>query len=248
MSLHIRKASLCILLANVVLFVSMEIFSLSHDYSLTYLVFGAQYGPLVDRGEWFRIFTSMFLHAGIIHMVFNSYALYVFGPVVEGIHGPWRFLVFYLTSGAVGNVATQFFYHDSISLGASGAIFGLIGVLFALGLKKDIPMFLRSFTGMSLLPLIAFNILYGFIPGTGINNAAHIGGFLTGMAFGYLTRIPRHWIIDSLIPILTGKERFEDYRYWRKSVIVEMVWMFSALAMVALVIVAFVSLAITVSS
>ncbi len=246
---HLKRASVLILLANVVVFISMEIYSLfGRNRTLAYLIFGAQFGPLVDRGEWFRLFTSMFLHAGILHILFNSYALYIFGLIVEEEYGPWRFLTYYLTSGFLGNLATQFFYHDSLSLGASGAIFGLIGVQFALGLKKETPFFMRGFTGMSLLPLIIFNILYGFIPGSGVNNAAHIGGFLCGMAFGYLTRLPSHWTFHTMRSVLKGEMRLSDLGAWKSRVIVEMVWMVVALVLLGVVFLSFVDLVRTVTS
>ncbi len=147
---------------------------------------GAQYGPLVSKGEWYRIVTAMFVHGGLLHLLFNSYALFYFGTLVESIYGFEKFVFFYILTGVVGNLATQFFYYRSISVGASGAIFGLVGILFALGFRKDTPIFMRQFTGAALLPMIIFNVVYGFIPGSNINNAAHVGGFLSGMAVGSL--------------------------------------------------------------
>nr|WP_083815764.1 rhomboid family intramembrane serine protease [Pseudothermotoga thermarum] len=146
---------------------------------------GAQYGPLVSGGEWYRVITAMFVHGGLLHLLFNSYALFYFGTIVESIYGTEKFVIFYLLAGAVGNLATHVFYYRSISVGASGAIFGLVGILFALGFRRDTPIFMRQFTGMALLPMIIFNVVYGFMPGSNINNAAHLGGFLAGMAIGY---------------------------------------------------------------
>ncbi len=178
--------------------------------TLLFLKFGAQYGPAVSQGDWFRIFTAMFVHGGILHILFNTYALIYFGSIVENVYGIPRFISFYFTSGIVGNLATQVFYYKSLSVGASGAIFGLIGVLFSAGFRRDTPIFVRPFTGLSLLPIILFNLVYGFIPGSNINNAAHLGGFLTGMLFGYLTtaspylrrRVKALWI--TVAAILVG--------------------------------------------
>ena len=240
MKYHMKKASFLILLANVVIFAMMEIYVLSgHNRNLSYLILGAQYGPLVKAGEWFRLFTSMFLHAGLLHILFNSYALYIFGLLVEEEFGPWRFLTYYLVSGLAGNVATQIFYYDSLSLGASGAIFGLIGVQFSLGLKKETPFFMKSFTGLNLLPLILFNVLYGFIPGSGVNNAAHIGGFLAGMAFGYFTHLPNTWALQMTNMLFRRRVRFSDLGRWRKVVLKELIWMATAVFLVILVVSAF---------
>ncbi|MCD6550932.1 rhomboid family intramembrane serine protease [Thermotoga sp.] len=192
-----KRAVYFILLFNAFIFVMM---SLSGIFStrepvlqmLLFLRYGAQYGPRVDAGDWFRLITALFVHGGILHILFNSYALYYFGLIVEDIYGTEKFLFSYFFTGVIGNIATHIFYHDTISVGASGAIFGLIGVLFAAGLRKDTPFFMRPVTGASLLPIILINVVYGFLPGTNINNAAHLGGFLTGMLLGY-TMKPFSW-------------------------------------------------------
>ena len=151
-----------------------------------YLLFGAQYGPSVSKGEWYRIVTAIFMHGGFLHLAFNMYALYILGNYAEGIYGTYRFISYFLITGIVGNIATHFFYYDSLSVGASGAIFGLVGALFGAGFRKDTPFFLKSITGSALLPMIVLNVALGFIPGSGINNAAHIGGLLSGMLLGYV--------------------------------------------------------------
>lgn len=157
---------------------------------VVYLIFGAQYGPLITKnGEWFRIVTAMFMHGGFLHLAFNMYALYILGNYVEAIYGPARFVSYYFISGIVGNIATHLFYYDALSVGASGAIFGLVGTLFGAGFRRDTPFYLRPITGSALLPMIIINIALGFVPGSAINNAAHIGGLLTGMALGYLTPV-----------------------------------------------------------
>ena len=186
------KAVHIIAFVNVFIFILMFISGVFSErqpliQTILFLKFGAQYGPAVSQGDWFRIFTAMFVHGGILHILFNTYALIYFGSIVENIYGVQRFISFYFTSGIIGNLATQVFYYETISVGASGAIFGLIGVLFAAGFRRDTPIFIKHFTGLSLLPIILFNLVYGFIPSSNINNAAHLGGFLAGMIFGYLT-------------------------------------------------------------
>lgn len=174
-----------ILINSLILLVFYVVKTFFVHSELVYLMFGAQYGPLISDGQWYRVITAMFMHGGFLHLAFNMYALYILGNYVEGVYGTYRFIVYYLVSGIVGNIATQIFYYDSLSVGASGAIFGLVGSLFGAGFRKDTPFFLKPITGSALLPMIVLNIALGFIPGSGINNAAHIGGLLTGMVLGY---------------------------------------------------------------
>lgn len=185
------KLTHLILFVNVMIMLLMMITRLTswfRNEAYLLLSFGAQYGPLVARGEWYRTVTAIFVHGGILHLLFNSYALFYFGTIVESIYGSEKFFVSYLLSGLVGNVATHLLYYRSVSVGASGAIFGLIGMLFILGFKREAPFYARSITGYALLPMIIFNVVYGFLPGSNINNAAHLGGFFTGIAIGYLIK------------------------------------------------------------
>ncbi|QTA37238.1 rhomboid family intramembrane serine protease [Thermosipho ferrireducens] len=179
-----------LILVNVLVLFFMEItkFFISNEV-LIYMLYGAQYGPVVSSGEWYRIATAMFVHGGFIHIAFNMYALFYLGRIVESVYGTDKFLNFYFITGLVGNLATHLFYYDSFSVGASGAIFGLVGVLFAAGFRKDTPYMLKPLTGTALLPIVIVNLVLGFMPGTNINNAAHIGGFLSGMLLGYLVPI-----------------------------------------------------------
>ncbi|SHH15628.1 rhomboid family intramembrane serine protease [Thermosipho atlanticus] len=182
-----RESFYYLILVNVIILLLMQIMKYYFsDSTMVYILFGAQFGPLVSGGQWYRLITAMFVHGGFLHLLFNMYALYYLGRIVEGIYGTDKFLSFYFVSGLIGNIATQLFYYNSLSVGASGAIFGLVGVLFAAGFRKDTPYILKPLTGTVFLPMILINILFGFMPGTNINNAAHIGGFLTGMILGYL--------------------------------------------------------------
>ncbi|MDK2885622.1 MAG: hypothetical protein PWP54_180 [Thermosipho sp. (in: thermotogales)] len=189
-----RESFYYLILVNVAILLIMEITKLyTANDLMVYIWFGAQYGPLVSEGQWFRLITSMFVHGGFIHLLFNMYALYYLGRIVEGVYGTDKFLTFYFLSGFMGNIGTQIFYYKSLSVGASGAIFGLVGVLFAAGFRKDTPYALRPLTGTALLPMILINVIFGLMPGTNINNAAHIGGFLTGMLLGYLVSPYYSW-------------------------------------------------------
>ncbi|WP_081895263.1 rhomboid family intramembrane serine protease [Mesoaciditoga lauensis] len=181
-----------IILINFVILVSIELLGGPTIYNL--LKFGGQWGPLVANGEWYRVVTAMFVHAGWLHLLFNMYALYYLGLLVEGIYGSSKFLFVYFITGVVGNLLSQVFYFSVPSVGASGAIFGLVGLLLsATYFRKDFPSVLRRSLLVSLVPMVIFNIAYGFIPGTDINNAAHLGGFATGLFLGYLISPGQSW-------------------------------------------------------
>lgn len=151
----------------------------------TLIQFGAQYGPLVSRGEWYRFVTANFLHGGLMHIFFNTYALFYFGIIVEKIYSSQKFIFIYLISGVAGNVLTQLFYYNVPSVGASGAIFGLVGLMFSAGINGNMRGRLSGFSGTALLPMILINLFLGFtVPG--INNLAHIGGLGAGFLLGFL--------------------------------------------------------------
>ncbi|HOO32582.1 MAG TPA: rhomboid family intramembrane serine protease [Thermotogota bacterium] len=151
----------------------------------TLIQFGAQYGPYVSNGEWYRLMTANFLHGGLLHLFFNSYALFYFGIIVEKVFTSQKFIFIYIISGVVGNLLTQVFFPSVPSVGASGAIFGLIGLMFAAGINGTIQGRLRGFAGTALLPMILINLFLGFtVPG--INNYAHIGGLATGFLLGFV--------------------------------------------------------------
>ncbi len=181
-----------IILINFVILVSIELMGGPSVYNL--LKFGGQFGPLVANGEWYRLFTAMFVHAGWIHLLFNMYALYYLGTFVERIYGPSKMLTIYFASGFVGNLLSQVFYYSVPSVGASGAIFGLVGLMLGGAyFRDDFSPHVRRQLIFWLMPMVIFNIVYGFIPGTDINNAAHLGGFLTGLVFGYFVHVKRTW-------------------------------------------------------
>jgi rhomboid protease GluP len=151
----------------------------------TLIQFGAQYGPYVSNGEWYRLITANFLHGGLMHLFFNSYALFYFGIIVERVYTSQKFVFIYLLSGLAGNLLTQVFYSAVPSVGASGAIFGLIGLMFSAGINGSIQGRLKGFAGTALLPMILINLFLGFtVPG--INNIAHIGGLATGFLLGFV--------------------------------------------------------------
>lgn len=137
------------------------------------------------NNEWFRLLSSVFLHGSILHLGFNMYVLFVLGPPLERLLGHVRFLALYLIAGLGGAVASFVFSGiNSVSVGASGAIFGLMGALVVAGrhLRTDITQ---------VLVLIGINVVIGFIA-PGIDWRAHLGGLLTGAAVAFVfSKAPR---------------------------------------------------------
>lgn len=158
--------------------------------------FGANYGPLILQGEVWRLFTSMFLHIGLTHLAFNAYALYVFGMEMERLYGPDRFIVIYILSGLFGSLASFASRGPNVlSAGASGAIFGIIGMNLAYFLlhRKNFGQLGRQRV-MNTLFIIGLNLFFGFtVPG--IDNLAHVGGLIAGFALGY-GLAPRYQVVD----------------------------------------------------
>jgi membrane associated rhomboid family serine protease len=140
--------------------------------------------PAVAQGEFWRLWTVTLVHGGPIHLGFNMYALFICGPVVEQIYGTFRMVLFYLIAAAGASIATFAFGPDVPTVGASGAIFGLFGVLFAAS-RMHLPMLDRR--GRALVGqvgmLIVVNILIGFSLGF-VDNLAHLGGLATGVLLG----------------------------------------------------------------
>lgn len=135
------------------------------------------YGPLVRMGEYYRLFTSMFLHASIVHLFFNCYAIYVIGPQLESFMGKVKYLVIYLFSGVLGGLLS-IAMSNYASIGASGAIFGLLGGMLYFGYHYR--LYLGSVLKSQIIPLIVLNLMFGFMI-SGIDNFAHIGGLIGGV-------------------------------------------------------------------
>ena len=142
--------------------------------------------PAVAAGEYWRLWSVTLLHGDIIHLAFNMYALWLAGPIVERWYGQARFLAFYLACAAGGSAASFVFGGDVPAVGASGAIFGLFGILLAAGrLHHPVDRQSRALVGQ-LGMLILINLAFGFASGGSIDNAAHLGGLVTGLWLGAL--------------------------------------------------------------
>lgn len=135
------------------------------------------YGPLIKAGQYYRIITGAFLHGGILHLAFNCYALYVIGSQLESYLGKVRYLIIYLFSAVTASLFSVIF-NSNPSIGASGAIFGLMGALVYFGYHYRV--YLGNVLKSQIIPLILFNLLIGALS-TGIDNFAHIGGLIGGL-------------------------------------------------------------------
>ena len=150
--------------------------------------------------EYWRFVTPIFIHVNLPHVLINMYSLWVVGPWVEKLYGSAKFVVFWIVTGIAGVAAsyltvvpgshpgllTSFLIknHDEPSAGASGALFGLVGVLFVFGLKyrHELPEGFKRAFGTGMLPIILLNLGIGFAARSIIDNAAHVGGLLSGAA------------------------------------------------------------------
>ena len=158
---------------NVILYVVPILFGQYNDLINNYSV----WGPAIREGQVYRLFTGMFLHGGLVHLLFNCYALYVIGSQVESFLGKFKFLVIYLVAGISGALFSMIFGGNYASIGASGAIFGLMGALVYFGYHYRV--YLGNVVKSQIIPLIVLNLALGFFV-TGIDNFAHIGGLIGG--------------------------------------------------------------------
>ena len=149
--------------------------------------FGANFGPLTLSGDWWRLLTYMFLHGGLMHIAFNMWCLWDLGALCESLYGRWTYAAIYLTTGIAAGLASVGWNPGTLSVGASGAIFGLAGALIAsfyLG-EFTLPRVAIQGTLRSLLFFVGFNVLFGTLS-PGIDNAAHGGGLVSGLILGAL--------------------------------------------------------------
>lgn len=149
--------------------------------SMVMLRLGAKFGPFIYAGQWWRLVTAIFLHAGILHIGLNLWVLFDISPEVEAMFGTSKFVVFFLVTGVFGYVVSTWWMPMVLSLGASGAIMGLIGVLIGATfhhgrMGKDY----RSMLWRWVIYIAIFGLFFN------IDNAAHFGGLGAGILLGYL--------------------------------------------------------------
>jgi len=167
---------------------------------------GANYVPLTSGGQWWRLVTSLFLHFGVLHLLFNMWVLSDVGRLVERLVGHTGIAMGYLISGFVGSVTSLLWHDATVSAGASGAVFGVFGMLlgFMVFQRNSVPIQIAKEHRSQALAFVAFNVLFGFsIPW--IDQAAHLGGFAAGFLCGLVLngdlndavvrRSRRNWIL-----------------------------------------------------
>lgn len=193
-----------IIFLNILLFLLMYIFGNGSEDVLTLLLFGGLNKDLVVNGEIYRIITSAFLHNGIIHLTCNMYALYIIGKDVESFFGHVKYSIIYLLSIILGSLLSLVFSNGFIvSVGASGAIFGLMGALLFFGYNYRVT--LNNSITRQIIPIILLNLFIGaMIPS--IDNFAHlgglIGGYLAAMMVGIKYKTTKSEKINSTIVII----------------------------------------------
>lgn len=186
-----EPATIILVVLNVLVFLAVEFTGFSQD-TVHMLDWGAAYTPcIVEEGETYRIFTSMFLHFGIEHLINNMLVLFVLGSRLERVIGSLRFAVIYFLGGIAGNVVSLLYDlrqgEAAVSAGASGAVFAVMGgmilvVLCNKGRLEDLSM-------RQILVLAVFSLYFGFTS-SGVDNAAHLGGFLAGFILAVIVYHP----------------------------------------------------------
>lgn len=163
---------------NIIIFLLMYIIGNGSEDTRTLVDFGALSKILVKYGDYYRIITCAFLHIGILHLLCNMYALYIIGKDIESFFGRFKYIFIYLISTIVGSLTSLTFMDEyTISAGASGAIFGLMGSLLYFGYNYRVT--LNNSINKQILPIIFINLLFGFMS-SGVDNFAHLGGLLGG--------------------------------------------------------------------
>ncbi len=155
------------------------------------LAWGANFGPLTVSAQWWRLFTALFLHFSFLHIFLNMWALWNIGRLSERLFGSGSFLFLYVAAGIIASLTSVAWDPSLTSVGASGAIFGVFGafLVFLLRQRHQIPMTIVRRLWISTAAFVLFNLLSGFFQ-PGIDNAAHVGGLLSGIAIGYILSRP----------------------------------------------------------
>lgn len=187
-----------IIIANVLMFILSNLIDLTGKNGLFLL--GSKVNVLIAFGEYWRLLTSMFLHADVLHILFNMLMLNFLGRDIERFYGKWKFLAIYLVGGLIGSGASYVFTSGN-SVGASGAIFALLGA--NLYLYKLNPKLYKSIYGTDLIALTAFNIVLGVVR-PNIDMAGHIGGLIGGffLAFALGLSYEKWFSTKRLLPLL----------------------------------------------
>lgn len=182
-----RKAFLATIILigiNILVFILMALSGVGilEPNTLSLLKWGADYGPLTLTGDWWRTVTCNFIHIGVIHLVMNMYAFVYVGFMLELIIGSRRMFAAYLLTGLCSAAFSLYMHGETISAGASGSIFGLYGIFLAFLFFHRIEKAQRNALLTSILIFVGYNLIYGMKDG--VDNAAHIGGLISGFLLG----------------------------------------------------------------
>ena len=163
--------------------------------ALNLLDYGANYRDFVQGGEWYRLFSSIFIHASFIHILFNMYALWILGSQLESYLGKFRFITVFMVSGLIGSLFSAILTNN-VSVGASGAIFGLLGSYLYFG--YNYRLVLGNNLKNSIIPVILINLVIGLLV-PGIDIFAHIGGLIGGVFITMALGVPGKKNTSSMI-------------------------------------------------
>jgi len=172
---------------NIAVWLAMNLYSRMEFVDINSLLhrYGAKDNYLITASEYWRLLTPVFLHANLPHLLFNSYALYALGPLVEKLYGHYKFFIIYFLAGFTGNIAS-FIFSPSWSVGASGAIFGMFGAMLYYGIEK--PKAFKRYFGYAVIANLVINLAFGFtVPQ--IDNFAHLGGLAGGFMASAVVRV-----------------------------------------------------------
>ena len=187
--------TIALIAINVLVFLAMVVSGISFTQPTPQdvLNWGADYGPAtLGAHQYWRLFTSCFIHFGIIHIAFNMYVLYQIGPFIEMAFGRIRYLIIYLLAGLGGSIVSVLVHPQAVGAGASGAIFGLYGALFAFLLRnrRSLDPAVTKSIAKSAGIFVLYNVVYGSISRT-TDLSAHFGGLVAGFLAGILLRRSR---------------------------------------------------------
>ncbi len=186
-----EPVTLALLVILAVVYLVGDVF-LSSDLQEKFLLWAGNSSATVQEGEWWRVFTALFLHANWLHLTMNGAGLWIFGTAVEKTMGRWRFLVIFLLAGALANLASAFalhydLAHYDVAIGASGGIFGVIGAFAVAVWRLRSPLYhaLRRRLLVVLALMVATDLTIGGLEPQ-VDNLAHVGGFVSGIFIAML--------------------------------------------------------------
>lgn len=221
---HAGYNTIVILLINTGLYLATSMYSLNSGRGNfvnidgeTLFAFGAKFGPAIAAGQWWRLVTAGFLHGGLLHILMNSWVMFDLGAQVEEAYGGARMLVIYFVANLLG-----FYVSDlrgpTVSVGASAALFGLVGAMIAIGTRYRTA--LGSAVRSVYMRYLIYLLLFSLLPG--IDMAAHVGGLIGGFAVAYVAGSPhyegykleRFWKVSAGICVLLTVICFLKWYLW----------------------------------